>query len=299
MTATLRSQTLALNDGRELGYCQWGDLQGPAILFLQGWPSSRLSGAILEQTANNQGIRLITVDRPGIGLSTPLPKRRLLDWPDDIDCLLSALGITRLALVGHSAGGAYAMACNLQLKANVTATALISSLAPIYDDSVNSGVTGAATLSTVRRLALKASGHSKTVNDALALAIAKASRWAPDSVLRSLLSSGSRSDAALFQRAEFLEAVKLDIQESVRQGPKGLSLEARLNNSDWGFRPTELKGTVYLYHGLLDPSLPVEMGRYLATLIPNCQATYPPDGGHYWLVDHFEDVLQKVRGMGA
>jgi len=34
--------------------------------------------------AASLGIRLIAVDRPGIGLSTGRPGRRLLDWPGDV-----------------------------------------------------------------------------------------------------------------------------------------------------------------------------------------------------------------------
>ena len=50
-------------------------------------------------------MRLISVDRPGIGLSDPLPGRRLLDWADDVRELANALELRRFRVVGLSGGG--------------------------------------------------------------------------------------------------------------------------------------------------------------------------------------------------
>jgi pimeloyl-ACP methyl ester carboxylesterase len=56
-------------------------------------------------------VRLVTVDRPGIGGSDVLPRRTFSDWPRDVVELADALGVDEFGVVGWSAGGPYAAAC--------------------------------------------------------------------------------------------------------------------------------------------------------------------------------------------
>jgi pimeloyl-ACP methyl ester carboxylesterase len=51
------------------------------------------------------GVRLISPDRPGIGLSDPQPDRTIRDWADDIADLLDQLGVDRFAVMGWSMVG--------------------------------------------------------------------------------------------------------------------------------------------------------------------------------------------------
>ena len=53
--------------------------------------------------AERAGVRLISPDRPGIGLSDPLAGRNMLDWADDIAELLDQLGVDRFAVVDRRA----------------------------------------------------------------------------------------------------------------------------------------------------------------------------------------------------
>jgi pimeloyl-ACP methyl ester carboxylesterase len=65
----------ALPDGRVLGWAEYGDQVGSPVVYLHGTPGSRLSRP--DDTAL-EGIRLITLDRPGYGRSTPVRRPRLL-----------------------------------------------------------------------------------------------------------------------------------------------------------------------------------------------------------------------------
>ena len=66
---------------------------------------------MLEDAANRLGLRVIALDRPGIGYSDPRTGDRLLDWPADVAEVADQLGIERFAVQGMSAGGPYALAC--------------------------------------------------------------------------------------------------------------------------------------------------------------------------------------------
>jgi pimeloyl-ACP methyl ester carboxylesterase len=85
---------------------------GPPVLFVHGGPNSGSKWAPL--LGHVQGVRCLLVDRPGTGLSDPLPQRfsvpQLLTYADGFvgECL-DALGIERADVVASSLGGFLAL----------------------------------------------------------------------------------------------------------------------------------------------------------------------------------------------
>jgi pimeloyl-ACP methyl ester carboxylesterase len=91
-------QTIKLNDGRNLGFAEYGDPTGKPIFEFHGNPSSRLGGVLFAEAACRRGIRVIGVDRPGIGLSDYKRGGKLLEWPDDVlEPVQAHSGISRSA----------------------------------------------------------------------------------------------------------------------------------------------------------------------------------------------------------
>jgi hypothetical protein len=64
-------QTFTLPGDRTLGFATFGAEAGPIVFFLHGFGDSRLLGALFHEPSKAQGLRIVAVDRPGIGLSTP------------------------------------------------------------------------------------------------------------------------------------------------------------------------------------------------------------------------------------
>jgi hypothetical protein len=58
-----------LLDDRTLGYAEYGSHNGFPILFFHGLPGSRLEAEKLHNAAVNMKVRLIGLDRPGMGLA--------------------------------------------------------------------------------------------------------------------------------------------------------------------------------------------------------------------------------------
>ena len=56
-----------------------------------------------------KGIRLVGIDRPGIGVSTPHRYQQVLDFADDLEVVADTLGIDKMAVIGLSGGGPYAL----------------------------------------------------------------------------------------------------------------------------------------------------------------------------------------------
>ena len=70
-----RLMTTTAPDGRTLGVAQWGDLDGTAVFGLHGTPGSRFSRPPDEAGLERAGLRLVTYDRPGYGVSDRQPGR--------------------------------------------------------------------------------------------------------------------------------------------------------------------------------------------------------------------------------
>jgi pimeloyl-ACP methyl ester carboxylesterase len=79
---------------------------GPALLLLHGWSLDHRSFAPQIEPLSRE-LRVITYDRRGFGKSTAAPD--LESELDDIDCIVDALGVPRVHLLGVSQGGRLAL----------------------------------------------------------------------------------------------------------------------------------------------------------------------------------------------
>jgi hypothetical protein len=97
------SETLLLPDGRTLGYALYGSLTGRAVIYLHGHPGSRLEGAHLHDLGLRLGARIVAPDRPGSGLSSPQPDRKILDYSKDVEYLADHLQLERYGVLVRAA----------------------------------------------------------------------------------------------------------------------------------------------------------------------------------------------------
>lgn len=130
MAGTKANQTITLGDGRLLGYAEYGTPQGKPVFFFHGNPSSRLGGRLLDEAANEINVRIIAIDRPGIGLSDFKPGRQYLDWPDDVTELADTLRVDRFAILGISSGAPHTLACAYKIPDRLSAVAIVSGPCP-------------------------------------------------------------------------------------------------------------------------------------------------------------------------
>lgn len=88
-------QTLSLPDGRQLAWAEAGcPFRYPCFMF-HGYPGSRLEARDFEDIGPWHNVRFVCPDRPGYGLSTIQPDRRILDWPADVQFLARHLNMKR------------------------------------------------------------------------------------------------------------------------------------------------------------------------------------------------------------
>jgi pimeloyl-ACP methyl ester carboxylesterase len=123
-------RTISLPDGRYLGFAEYGAPAGKTLLYFHGHPGARYEARFLADSACRANMRLIGIDRPGMGLSTYQSGRQLVDWPGDVAALADRLGLERFAVVGFSGGGPYALACAHSIPERLISCGVISGTCP-------------------------------------------------------------------------------------------------------------------------------------------------------------------------
>ena len=84
--------------------------------------------------------------------------------------------------------------------------------------------------------------------------------------------------------------------EMLRQGHRGLYDEALIMALPWGFKLRDIRVPIRLWHGDDDPSVPVAMGRYVASELQDCHAAFYPGEGHHLLFDRWPQILADMAG---
>ncbi|MGV1761689.1 alpha/beta fold hydrolase [Rhizobium sp. A22-96] len=107
---------------------------GPVLLLLHGFSDTSRSFSVLEPFL--AGYRLIFPDLPGHGASARGDGLHVSDFAESIDHLLTGLGISRMAVIGHSMGAMTAIELAIRRKGDVSALVLLSaSLRPNFGSS--------------------------------------------------------------------------------------------------------------------------------------------------------------------
>ena len=291
-TPSSMPKTITLRDGRTLAYIECGDAEGTPVFHFHGHPGSRLEALIADKTARDVGVRLIGIDRPGMGFSDFKMGRRLLDWPGDVAELANALGIDRFSVQGASGGGPYALACAYRLADRLLACGVIAGLGPIYRlGTEGMMLTNRVQFALARRMPW-------LVRTLLWAYLGRYRRYVDDGEGLELL--GAKMAQGLRISTKDPDVPKLYIQETLeafRQGSRGAAYDASLFARPWGFELADITfEKVYLWHGERDVHVPIEMARAVATQIPQCQARYFAGEDHMMVVfNHLKEIMQVMR----
>ncbi len=282
---------ITLSDGRRLAYNVYGKPSGPPVLYLHGFPGSRLEAGLVNSPAARLGLRLVAPDRPGLGRSDSCPGRTLPDWAADVRQLADSLGWERFPVLGVSGGAPFALACAAGLRDRLSRVALMAGMAPPDNPHGTRG------MRLFGRLELFLARHQPALASLFfRLAVAATLRhprglpgWAAGTL--------PEADRKVMQRPEIARLFQDSVRESVRQGCSADLEELGLLARPWGFRLGGIAVPVRLWHGEADITVPVGMSRFLASRLPRCQATYFPGEGHFSLpLNHAEAILDDLRG---
>jgi pimeloyl-ACP methyl ester carboxylesterase len=283
------SRVQRLADGRRIGYAEFGDPNGATVLAFHGTPGSRLMFALTDPAARARGLRIIAPERPGYGLSDFRRRTSLAQTADDITAFADALGLDRLAMIGVSGGGPFAVAAAASMPDRTVLLGLISPVGPIADCH------GRIRMSRQHRLIFTRIGRSPPAIASFFWSLRSLVRFAPGVAYRALMQRVPRSDRVVLARAEVKANLQAALREGLRPGIDGARQDLRLFCGAWGLALDDIDAPTIVWQGSDDPIVPPGAAYHLAERLPNCRLDVIQGGGHYWVFGAFERVLDAVQ----
>lgn len=270
-----------LGTGRQLAYAEYGDPAGQKVVFYHhGLPSCRMDNTFLDALRAKPGVRVISVDRPGIGQSDVNPCGSFLTWPEDLAGVADALRISRFAVMGCSGGAPFALAAARALPERVTAVSLACPMAPLeagpFDCFGARGPIMAQRHPLLARLALGRYAENLRRN--------------PDR-FPTALNVLSPVDRALFADRSFRRNVARITTEAFRQGPIPVTNAVSELAQPWSHWLKDVKTKVHLIQGCSDTVTAPTMAYYLARALPDADIRYIPEAGHCTLCCHHAPAI--------
>jgi pimeloyl-ACP methyl ester carboxylesterase len=286
-----QNQEISLNDGRTLGFAEYGSENGEPIFYFSGGNSSRIEGAWFEKEAIKRNIRLIAPDRPGFGLSSFQKNRELIDWSNDVIELADNLSINKFSIFGLSGGGPHVLAMANSNPERLKKVAIISGTAPPEMPNKLIGMwppvklifSTAEKFPKINRFLLKqmAGFYSNE-----------------EQMLKRMKQALPKPDVALIEnRPEIIKIFAISTKEAHRNGVDGDALEWQLYVNPWKFNLEDIQKEIKLWYGRYDQQVPIEMGRYISKKLPNGKLVEVENGGHFstinnFIVDIFEYLVE-------
>ena len=265
-----------LKDGRTLAYDEYGDPDGVPVFHAHGDPGSRVEGQTFHEIAKTRGYRIIATDRPGMGESTYLEGRHLLDYPKDILQLADHLGFDRFGVMGWSGGGAHTTVCAYAIPERLLFNMSFAGYTSFIE------MPGAEKL--LRSPLDQASvGLSKTHPRLFRLfydMMVMSERHMPESYFKAVVKTMGESDKKIAAEPDFKEMFLAEEHEAYIQGSLGPTTDATVHYVDWGFRLSEITFPVHIFHGTDDQLVPIEYSHHLAEHIPDCTLHILEGAGH-------------------
>jgi pimeloyl-ACP methyl ester carboxylesterase len=289
MADTFRSHRIPVPDARILAVDDYGPRDAPVVIAHHGTPSCRLDVPGGAATPDQIGVRVITFDRPGYGLSTDLPGRSVSDAAANARAICDALDIEQFATIGVSGGGPHALATAALLPDRVTKVCVSVGLGPVEDPQFD--LSAGMLPETLDELKAVRSGPG-------ALRAFIAEHADPATGLDPWIEQLPRSDCEVLARPAVQAAEQAIATEWQRASIDGwveddLALFAR----PWGFAVADVAQPTLLLYGEADVLVPVSHGRALNRLIAGSRLVTIAGGGH-WLLDHEALALRWLTGTG-
>ena len=289
-----RDLMFTLSDGRKLGYSEFGDPNGTPVFYFHGYIGARTEAIDWHETAKLLGVRIISLDRPGMDLSSFHPNRRILDYPRDVRELARHLRISKYFVCGVSSGGPYAIACAYAIpKEELLGSGVVAGMGP--------WPMGTSKMMISSKFMFNAMKHAPLLW-----------RWVIDKVYVPVFQDPNPKartkfwkmttkrmndeDRAVLEQDKAVKVLLETAVEGFRQGSDGYMQEGELMTSNWGFRLEDVDSNkIILWYGTEDRNAPCDGGEFMAERLPNAEYVGFEGESHFTLVEkHCERILGEL-----
>jgi len=274
---------ITLPGGRTVGFSEYGSPDGIPVIWCHGGPGCRLEPKPYVRTRQAKGLRIICIDRPGYGYSTPLPDRSIADWATDAAAVMDHLGIERAAIVGVSTGASYALAVAATMPERVFGAVACCGMTDMRwgegKEMFAAGVPGVAELWAAP-------------DRATAIALASQS-------LGGMKAPGAKplaaADAAMFRRPAFLASLLRNLPETHAFGVEGYVDDRRADGVGWvSFDVAAIRCPVVVLHGAADSLAPPAFAHHTASIVPGATLRLVEGLGHFSVVPEVVPTLLEL-----
>ena len=285
-------KTIELSDGRILGFAEYGDTLGYPIIYFHGGQESRLSSKFMDSIAKKTNIRIISPDRPGVGISTFQDNRQFIDWGNDMAQLADSLRLSKYSVFGLSGGAPHVLACIIADSSRIENASIISGATPYnYKGTLKDMwfpvklIHWFATWKNDKQL-------RKFIQNDFDGLVNK-----PEMRIKQFQKHLPKPDRKLMNESpeygwEFIEGSK----ESYNQGVEAVVQEWKLYVTDWGMDLKTIHFPINLWYGSADKMAPVNRGNYYKKELPNSVLKVIDNEGHFSLIrNHLEEILNELK----
>ncbi len=290
-------EAAATRDGRTLAWLEVGDRQGPLVIHNHGGPSSRLEARLFEAAAAKNRIRLVCVDRPGIGRSSPQKTRSYAGWAEDTVAIADALGADTFGVTGWSEGGPWALAAAAYIDAGRLRH--VSSIAggsygTFGDNWAADRLSKADAMGGT--LALRFKPGFRLMYAALGLT----ARRFRKSFVGQVRKAVNDYDREILLRPE-VEAIFCDMSaECFAHGSDGLVRDSELLYRHWAFDVTKIERPVHMWQGTDDRLVTASINRAVADRMPGAVWHEVEGAGHFVAIGAADELLAvAARELGS
>lgn len=284
--------TIRIDGHRQLGYAEYGPTTGRPLIWFHGTPGARRQISPQARTAaDRRNVRIISVERPGVGDSTPHVYQAVSEWANDIRALAEALELDRFGLAALSGGGPYALACAHEMPDRVVAVAVLGGVAPSVGPDAAPG--GGSSLAP---LLAPLFHHARRPLDLLLRTTIRVLEPLANQVTDLFSSIMPPGDQRVFEDDGIRRMFQEDLLLGSRTHMQAVFLDAALFGREWGFALGDIRVPVHLFYGDSDSIVPVEHGEHLAERIPHAVLRIRPEEGHLGGLGAAREIFDVILG---
>ena len=212
--------------------------------------------------ATSNGLRLVSVDRPGIGRSTPQKHRSYESWANDLLTIADALGYREFGVSGWSEGGPWPLAAAAYL--DPARLRHVTSIA-----GGNYGTFGdmwaAKFMDKIDTFGGHLALHHRFAFHLMYEVLGLDAEHFRRSYIRTLIKLVNGYDAKLLSDPAIAEAFADMSAECFAQGSEPLVEDAELLYRQWDFDVTRIARPVHMWQGTEDHLVPYPINKEIST----------------------------------
>jgi pimeloyl-ACP methyl ester carboxylesterase len=272
---------------RYLGFAEFGCRHGRPAIWMHGTPGARRQvPEVARVTAAELDLRIIGIDRPGVGGSTPHRYSSMLESSVDFERVLDELGVDEFVMVGLSGGGPYVLACAHAMPDRCKAAGILGGVAPtVGPDAADGGVVD---------LARRYSTVLNRVHTPLAFAVMTGAyllRPVAGHTLRLYAITSPPGDREVFAKPEMRAMFVDDLLIAGKRGIRAPAYDVLLFGRDWGFSVRDVDVPVHWWHGDADHIVPLRHGEHVVSLLPDAEFHLRTEESHLGTLGIADEIL--------